>query len=326
MRWLVASLLLILSCSICQAQDVGRLYTASELDRAANVYGPNLRLVWEEDFFSRLTPVERSQAGQVRLELPLVGAHRHPLDFYSDVPTHRVFLPIASVKFVDDLAVANAYYVRRDCFAGPISDYAAILRFRPTVLSGSPLQTLGVPASALDDRFVDDVAQKTLKSTIFFVMAHEYAHVMYHHAGYSLVTAAQAQRQEEEADAFALQVMRRIGVPPLALVQFFTLVSRLEPSPVEFRTTAEYEAYVRQEATHPVSGLRILAVAQAIEDGKADFARLQTEPKVWEAKLQTAVEQLRIIGRDMDDSKLRRFLAETAETIDVVGLAAGCTK
>lgn len=193
MRWLLQSALLMLVGPTVQAQDVSLLYSTSELQRIGNRYQPNLRGLWEQDLLSRLTRDERVRAGNVTLNLPLVGAARYPLEFYSDPSSRQVFLPIASVKFMDDLAVAFAYYGKMGCDTGTVSDYAAVLRFRPQDAKGSPLDTLGVPRSALDDPFVNDVAQKILKSTIFFVMAHEYAHVMYQHRSYTAITAQQAQ-------------------------------------------------------------------------------------------------------------------------------------
>jgi hypothetical protein len=326
MRWLLQSLLLLLVCFTVQAQDVGQLYTVSDLDQVAQISRPKVTGAWQEDFLSRLTLNERSRAGQVTLDLPLVGVHRHPLDFYSDAKSRRVTLPIASVEFIYDLMVASAYYLARGCDTGLISDYFGVLRYRPGEISGSPLGALGAPPDAVKDHFVDDVAQKALSSIVFFVMAHEYAHVMYQHAGYSLITVQTAQQQETEADAFALEVMRRIAVPPVALAQFFLIVSRLEVCRADCATDDEYEVYLRQGATHPMSGQRILAVAQAIEDGKAAFARAYTDPTVGERRLEIAVQELRVIGREIDDPKMRNLLRQRALTIDVAALRSGCKR
>src|SRR5205823_3447504 len=112
------------------AQDIGPLYTQSELARAGSIYTPNLRGMWEEDLLSRLTITERQRAGVVTLHLPLVGANRGPFDFYSFAAERKVYLPISSVKFLDDVSIAIAYYESRGCGMGPISDYVGILRER----------------------------------------------------------------------------------------------------------------------------------------------------------------------------------------------------
>jgi len=308
------------------AQDVTWLYSNGELQQIGNRYTPNLRGMWQQDFLSRLTFAERVRAGAVSLSIPLVGANRYPLDFYSDPAQKEVFLPIASVKFIDDLSVAFAFYQRKGCDVGVVSDYVAVLRFRPQEAKGSPLDTLGVPRTAINDPVVDDVAQKILKSVIFFVAAHEYAHVMYQHKNYNVITAMVAQQQESEADAFALEVMRRIGVPPSALTFFFLVASRLEASPGDFNSLVEYENYVRQRATHPVGALRILNLAKGIEDNIDAFTVLQKNPLEWRQKLQTQVQELRQIGNTLDDRNMRLFLAQRARSADIAAFARACPR
>ena len=177
-----------------ESQDVSGMYRLSELQNMADRYGPNLRAMWEQDFLSRLTQEEQIRGGSITLRLPLVGRHRHPLEFYANPSSRQVFLPIASVKFVDDLAVAFAYYEKKGCELGAISDYAGALPFHHTTFS--PTEALGVPAKAIDDPKVDDVAQKILKSAVYFLAAHEFAHVMNAHKNDDLITAAEAQKQE----------------------------------------------------------------------------------------------------------------------------------
>lgn len=306
------------------AQDVGRFYSQSDLASTSARIAPNLRGLWEEDFLTRLTPAERLRAGTVTLHLPLVGAQRTPLNFYANPPARQVFMPIASVKFLDDVSIATAYYERKGCGMGAVSDYMGVLREQPTALSGSPRESLGVPANALDDPFVDDLSQKLTKSIVFFVVAHEYAHVMYGHRGYNAISALEAQRQETQADAFALEVMRRIAVPPLSMVHFFTLVSRLERSPADFDTPQQYEAYLRQHASHPVSARRILAVADALQTHAASYVITQKDPKAWELRILEASRQLREIGNTLDDRAMRRFLTDRARSINPASLRAGC--
>lgn len=323
---LTAFALLLCACGPGWAQDVSRLYSNSDLEKSASLYGGNLRGMWDEDFLAMLTVEERRKAGQVSLFLPLIGANRHPIDFYSDVARRKVFLPIASVKFIDDLGIAFAYYERTGCGQGLVSDYAAVLRLRPEQANGPPLETLGVPSDALADPFVDDVSQKILKSTVYFVAAHEYAHVMYRHKGYGTITAGEAQAQEMEADAFALDVMRRIGVAPMAMTYFFLVASRLEPSPGEFSSTAEYEKHLRQRTTHPVSASRIRKVADGIDASIDAFTQLQANPGAAKKSLQWIVPQLREIARTLDDPKMRDFLAHQARTLDVSKLALACRR
>lgn len=306
------------------AQDVTLLYSQNELLRAARLYSGNLRALWAQDLLSRLTPSERRRAGPVTLRLPLVGAHRTPLDIYADPVSRTVYLPISSVKFLDDIYIAMAYYDSRGCGLGAVSDYVAALREQPEAFRGSPRAALGVPTNALNDKRVDDIAQKLLKSSVYFAAAHEYAHVMYRHRGYRSITAGEAQQQETQADAFALEVMRRIAVPPISMAHFFLLASRLEYSPGDFDSNQEYETYLRQRATHPVSAHRILAVTEFLEENAKSFVRLQRDPTGWEQRLLVIAGQLRQIGRTLDDRSMRRFLAYKARTVAPAALRVAC--
>jgi hypothetical protein len=193
-------------------------------------------------------------------------------------------------------------------------------------IGGSPLEALGIPDDALEDRYVDDVSQKLLKSMIFFIAVHEYAHVMYQHRGYSDITAEQAQQQETAADLYALEVMRRIAVPPIGLGHLFLIMSRLERSPGDFDSPEEFEDYLRQEATHPVSSLRLTKVADAIEDHIDDFARTQPDPSSARSKLEWLVPQLRQIADTLDDRQIRRLLAERGQRADVAAFRTACTR
>jgi hypothetical protein len=315
-----------LSCADAQAQDVARLYSKQELQEAGRIYAPNLRWMWERNILASLTPSERQKAASVTLSLPIVGLTRSPLEYYSDPAVREVVIPIASVKFLDDMAVAFEYYEMKKCSQGTVSDYAAVLRFKSDAVAGSPLDTLGVPPSAPTDPRIYQAAMNSLKSNLLFVTAHEYAHVMYQHRGYSTITAEQAQQQEIEADRFGLEVMRRVGVPPIALAYFFLLASRLEVSPGDFASVAEYEKHLQEEATHPVSALRLLKVADAIESNAKDFARMEPRAREVEEKLREIAPQLRVIASTLDDRKMRLFLANQAQRANIASFRVACRR
>lgn len=305
------------------AQDVTRLYPPAVLQQAGKLYARNIQGMWEEDFVARLEPEERRRAGPITLLLPLVGENGHPLEYYTDPATKRVFLPIASVKFLDDLSIALAYYQRHGCDLSTVSDYVALLKSRPTEFNDPPLVALGVPDDALEDPYVDDVSQKLLKSTLFFLASHEYAHVMYGHRPYSEITAAQAQAQEIEADTFALDVMRRIAVAPLAMSQFFMVSTRLEATQQDFQSPAEYRAQLAR-STHPVSALRLEKVAANIEDNLVAYANAQDDPPAYRKLLTTNVGDLRRISSELTDSSMREHMELKLRDVDPAQLSDSC--
>jgi hypothetical protein len=101
-------------------------------------------------------------------------------------------------------------------------------------------------------------------------------------------------------NALADEVLRRIGVPPVGVTFFFLIDSRMEATPGDFATSAEYEFYLQQRAKHPVSAQRLLKVAQSIEDNVRAFARLQADPASWEKRLRAEAQALREIAQTLE--------------------------
>ena len=123
----------------------------------------------------------------------------------------------------------------------------------------------------------------------------------------ALITSAQAQAQEIEADTFARDVMRRIGVAPLAMSQFFMLSNRFEATQQDFQSTAEYQAQLAR-STHPVSALRLEKVAANIEDNLDVYANAQDDPPAYRKTLASNVDDLRRIASELTDSSMRECL------------------
>jgi len=325
-RALLAFVLLAAGSGTIFAQDLGALYSEAELRDSASRYSDNLRGLWREDLLSRLTSNELAGAQRIALELPLIGHNRNPFEFYSQSQTQRVVSPIMSVRFLDDLSIAFAYFDRNRCDAGVVLDYVGSLRYgrgpvRP------PLVALGISRKeALADDYVDDVSGKTFKSAVYFILAHEYAHVFYRHAGVGTIGAKQSQDQEIAADSFALDVMRRIGVAPLGLVFYFAALSRFERAPSEFRSPAEYESAVRERATHPLSSARLLRLAEGIDRDAKSFARLQANPDAWIPRIRDMAAQIATSARNLDDRDMREFLALRSRSVSAAELRQACTR
>jgi hypothetical protein len=217
-----------------------------------------------------------------------------------------------SVKFFDDICIALAWMEKHGCNKLLVSDYVGMLRYKnnsafPANRYPTPLSALGIPRNALDDPFVNDVSGKALKSGIYFLMAHELAHVIYGHQGYDGITANQAQRQEIEADNFALNLMRRISVPPVGIAFFFMIASRFESAPGDFGSISAYESYLRERATHPLTSARLISVADYIRDNAHDFTRGQQQPSRWYSRIIALSNDIRNIGLTLNDRNIREL-------------------
>lgn len=300
-------LLLICTTSDTLARDFGDLYSHQKLLAAARRYTINLKGLWREDFLSRLTISERSRAAQIHLNLPLLGLHHSPFEFYSAENRQEVIIPIMSVKFLDDLSTAQAYLERFNCRKDAIFDYIVLLGRKEDFPHIPPLRALGIPSNALDNPYVNKTSGNALKSAVYFIMAHEYAHVMYRHLGYDQITANQAQAQEIEADNFALRVMNRIGVPPLGMVGYFALLSQYDRVPADFNTAQEYGNYLKYTATHPLSSKRLINIADRLRSDPAGFVRSEPNPTQWAGRVLSIAHDIETIGKNLDDPKLREY-------------------
>lgn len=120
--------------------------------------------------------------------------------------------------------------------------------------------------------------------------------------------------------------MRRIGLVPMGLTYFFLTASRMEASPNDFASVAEYETYRRQRATHPISSMRILAIAEAVQSQTDAFARLQDNQVSSKKKLQEMVRQLRTIATTLNDPQMLAFLAMRGQSVDISAFQRACRR
>lgn len=322
-------ILIICNASLAQSADALEVYDTITLQKANQTYAENLRFVWKENLLGRLTDNERQAAGGVKLNIPLVGSNGSPFGYYAAVNAREVTIPIMSVKFFDDLSTAEAWLISRKCAMNPVSDYVGILRYQGLPNSHGqrntqPLQALSIPDNALKDEFVNDVSGKTLKSAIYFLMAHELAHVIYQHKPYNMISRPEAQAQEMQADDFALNVMRRISVPPMGMVLFFTLCSRFEPAPGDFDSLEAYENFVKKMTTHPLTSQRLIALSKGMRSRAADFSQGQKNPAAWKTRIIKAADDIEKIADTLDDRRIRELQKYRSETVKMSDLSNTC--
>src|SRR5205823_2284468 len=137
-----------------------------------------------------------------------------------------------------DLSTAYAWLQSNDYALDTISEYTAMLSYKD--LGGrypAPLPALHIPADALQNKKVDELALGHFVTARMFILLHELGHIYYRHGGSTIP-------QEVQADQFAIDVMRRSPVPPLGMLVYFMADVSM----------ADYPAVAR---THPLSGSRL---------------------------------------------------------------------
>jgi hypothetical protein len=279
-----------------------KLYTDAELADARKLYTTNLEGNFY-DLVERLDEPLRGRARGVKLELP--DRSDSPLQFHAVAALQKVYAPIGSVKFVDDLMTALAWRTQRSCDASAVFDYAGMLSI-PARVTGlpSPLQALGVPADVLrTDAAVYEDSGKLLKSAIYFLLAHELGHVLLGHPGNRAVPPATSQLHERQADAFALDAMAKVGVVPVGMVPYFRAAAYYE-GPAGTLERSEYRRIADALSTHPLAASRIDAIASGVRRRRDAFAARNPARVV-----DDVAAQIEGIATFLDDPPMRNFQA-----------------
>ncbi|WP_210397292.1 phage exclusion protein Lit family protein [Motiliproteus sediminis] len=281
-------------------------------------YAANLQWNFDNLVIGSLTRSERHQLGAVRLDTPLRAAGelaQDPLLFYAH--NGRVVMPVQSVKFFDDLSLAWAYAWANQLPLDNVTDYMAMLKYRQAPPEGwpAPLVALGVPEQAWkQDPRVDDVSQKILKSALVWIMAHEVAHLLYRHPGYGPgVSPAEAQANEAAADQFANEIMRRIGVAPGGMANFFMLLAHWSPSRGDFDSDEAWQRFLAERATHPLTAARIRAIAADLMADPEAFSVEEADRERGAANVRFIGQQLNQIADILGDTGVQRAIAARAK-------------
>lgn len=269
-------------------QNVSRLYPEKKLQADAARWSEQIQAEYRDTILPQLTDEERSALGTVKIEFPLSGPSGDPFSFYTD-NKGTIYLPALSLRFFSDLCVANAWLNAHGYDGTTVRDYVGVLLREATLSPGAPLptvfRTLGVPDNAREEGAVANRVDRNFGNTIVFLLAHELGHALKKHDTHSR-DPVQKRRQEIEADAVAIEVMRRIGQVPLG-VEFWFDVERIghvqgirRVTSARFPTEAEWQKYLAG-LDHPVTSERLDALATAVEKAPDSFARNQADQARW---------------------------------------------
>jgi hypothetical protein len=269
-------------------QNVSRLYPEKKLQADAARWSEQIQAEYRNTILPQLSDEERSALGTVKIEVPLSGPNGDPFSFYTD-DKGTIYLPALSLRFFSDLCVANAWLNAHGYDGTTVRDYVGVLLREATLSPGAPLptvfRTLGVPDNAREESAVANRVDRNFGNTIVFLLAHELGHALKKHDTHSR-DRVQKRKQEIEADAFAIEVMRRIGQVPLG-VEFWFDVERIghvqgirRVTSARFPTEAEWQKYLAG-LDHPVTSERLDALATAVEKAPDSFARNQADQARW---------------------------------------------
>jgi hypothetical protein len=268
------------------AQNISRLYPEKKLQADATRWSEQIQAEDRETILPQLSDEERNALGAVKIEFPLAGRNGDPFSFYTD-NKGTIHLPALSLRFFSDLCTATAWLNAHGYDGTTVRDYVGVLFREAKASPGAPLppvfRTLGVPDNAREESAVSNRADRNFGNTVVFLLAHELGHALKKHRT-DLTDPIQKRKQEIEADAFAIEIMRRIGQVPLGIEFWFYAEHDGHIVPREFGTEAEWRKYLTG-LDHPVSKERLEALAAVIEQASDSFARNQTNPSLWSQRV-----------------------------------------
>lgn len=289
------------------ASRAGDIYDQATLEQAHESYAGNIRAVLYDNIARRLTGAEIDTLRRVDLLQPLRADD--PFAFASDPATGRMWIPTSSVKFLDDLAIAIAWFESKGCDKTAVFDYVAAMDYGNRALP-PPLPALSVPDKAYNlDHYTDDVSQKILKSAMAFILLHELGHIHHGHAPYDTITLEQARAQEAEADAFAMRVLRRLRVTPFGMVTWFMARGARDPD---------------QPSTHPLGADRLFRITADLRSNPEDFIEPENRDRMTAETIHELAGQIDIIAQGLDNPRLRALLRQRGRDATPASLAAVC--
>lgn len=247
------------------AKDLSGLYDTATLQYWQGRYEKSTQKILDTVIWPVLSGEERQRLSGARLDFPLVTEldKANPLSFYAP-GDGRVVMPVLSLKFLDDLCTAYAWLQVNGYGLETISEYTAMLAYKesPTGRYPQPLTALHIPANALQDHQVDELALGHFVTARTFLLLHELGHIYHKH---SWTTTAQSRLNEEQADQFAVTVMRRTPLPPNGALVFFMADAHWSAFPVGY-SEAQWQEHLKQSGTHPLTGQRLHTLARQIDD------------------------------------------------------------
>lgn len=282
MKTSIAAIAAVLLASLaCRATDAREsiswsgFYPRPVLEQAAADLSPGILANWQEVILPALTAEERAALARVRFVVDLEYTES-AVNFYAE--NGKVHIPASSTRLLGDLVAAWMWLDRNGKSTETVNEYLAILKYQWG--SGRlhserylPLDALGVPADVRNDPAIAADYATVISSALFFVMGHELGHVLYGHRGIEVKSAADSARsiqQERAADAFALDLMGRIGAVPVGVPLLFMVWTALDSFPGDPGHGVP--------SSHPHSSKRLRVLAATLRDQAGAFASKSANP------------------------------------------------
>lgn len=279
-----------LLCTPATAQ----MYDDRLLEEVHARIAPDVTLMITEDIPATLPFEQRAAASGIAVQFHYRADT--PLGVFADPAARVVHVPVASLRFIGDFAIAFAWMQARGCEMEPLATYLWALLREGRELP-PPLEAFAIDRdTALADSRVDRISLQLAKSAYFFIFAHEVGHVMLAHEGGA--SGAPSVAREVEADAFALDRFRALGTFPAGMGLYFFAARWLDPA----------EGADSAARTHPVSPNRLRAIAASLAEDPAAFVASEPDPEAALDFVATLASELENVSDLMADDAMLTLL------------------
>ena len=311
MRLVVISLMLLAFWAPTAVAEV-KIYSKEQLAADSKRYKQKFEFLLEKGLWDFMTPDEQRALRGLLVKHPLRSKGLLTIQSVVFEGRPMVRAPVSSLKFIEDLSVAYAWRYQNSYSLEPMDEYLAMLKNRPDKefpggRAPDPMTALGVPPKIWErDPQVDDLSLRFRNTAWAFILAHELGHLRFGHTA-TKVSPAEEQRQEEQVDAFAVDLLNRSDTIPMGMILWFQATAGYLKNRSDFPSDAAYFDWVVSSATHPVNGSRMRSLA-AIMRRQAAAERDTNRAEV----LQFIAVRLTDIGKIVEDPEMQQWLRRCA--------------
>ncbi len=283
-----------------------------------------------EKLLGSLNNEESRMVQQVKLVLNQAEKGNEPFCYYvkySPTPDGRVskiHISLATLRFWRDICLAYAWLETNGYGIETVSMYMSMMKYRMMVDGQNPrgqytrpLEALRIPKNAFDDTRVGNLYDKLFNSSIYFILAHELGHVRYRH---NATSYSQSRRNEAQADEFALELMRRVNIPPMGMAFFFTAYAHFVKNQSDFNKIEDYQKYLMSD-THPLEGSRAIALGNGIRKRSNNFARIQNNPILYRQVFKNLGTKIIKIGKNLNSASTQLAMTLQGSSTTLKALA-----
>jgi hypothetical protein len=220
-------------------------------------------------------------------------------------------LPLLTVAFVEDLAEAYSWLWANRYSSLTVDEYLGMLRNRgpsefPNNQYPAPLAALHTPSDALENPAVAKMTERVRGTTLSFILLHQFGHLSYRTSEEEAKMKHNPVEVDEElADAFALEVMKKNSETPAGLLMLIHGMLYLPSAPPK---------------DHPLTDARLKAMADYLSIRVHEFSEGRPDQRLATVAIKSLASHIRQTATFLSDTTGQQLWAEQGRKTNVADL------